>query len=178
VNLSASALTGPGGASIPASSVTLYREYYIMVTGTANYGGGGNPPLRSGTYPEPLIPFNNPETGRRCVEVAPRLKLAMPRSARDRISRTGSTFPFRVEPRIVRRGRIRQYFCYCRSRNGQRSGHANSVEFRVASAALGTFDLAALADARRDTGDCDRNRPSDRGNANNVFSSVASQVAQ
>src|SRR5882762_7307984 len=63
VNLSASALTGPGGASIPASSVTLYREYYIMVTGTANYGGGGNPPLRSGTYPEPLIPFNNPETG-------------------------------------------------------------------------------------------------------------------
>src|SRR6267143_1679221 len=63
VNVSASALTGPGGASIPASSVTLYREYYITVTGTANYGGGGNPPLRSGTYPEPLIPFNNPETG-------------------------------------------------------------------------------------------------------------------
>src|SRR6266403_864943 len=63
VNLSASALTGPGGASIPASSVTLYREYYITVTGTANYGGGGNPPLGSGTYPEPLIPFNDPETG-------------------------------------------------------------------------------------------------------------------
>ncbi len=63
VNLSASALTGPGGASIPASSVTLYREYYITVTGTANYGGGSNPPLGSGTYPEPLIPFNDPETG-------------------------------------------------------------------------------------------------------------------
>jgi hypothetical protein len=63
VNLSASALTGPGGATIPASSVTLYREYYITVTGTANYGGGSNPPLGSGTYAEPLIPFNDPETG-------------------------------------------------------------------------------------------------------------------
>jgi hypothetical protein len=62
VNLSASALTGPGGATIPASSVTLYREYYITVTGT-QYGGGSNPPLGSGTYPEPLIPFNDPETG-------------------------------------------------------------------------------------------------------------------
>src|SRR5207245_7226832 len=39
VNLSASALTGPGGATIPASSVTLYREYYITVPGTANYDG-------------------------------------------------------------------------------------------------------------------------------------------
>src|SRR3979411_129891 len=63
VNLSASALTGPGNATIPASNVTLYREYYLSVTGTANYGGGSNPPLGSGTYPEPLIPFNDPETG-------------------------------------------------------------------------------------------------------------------
>jgi hypothetical protein len=62
VNVSASALTGPGGAIIPASSLTLYREYYLSVTGTANYGGGSNPPLGSGTYPEPLIPFNDPET--------------------------------------------------------------------------------------------------------------------
>lgn len=62
VNLSASALTGPGGATIPASNLTLYREHYISVTGTASYGGGSNPPLGSGTYPEPLIPFNDPET--------------------------------------------------------------------------------------------------------------------
>jgi hypothetical protein len=62
VNVSTSALTGPGGASIPAASMTLYREYYITVTGTAGYGGGSNPPLGSGTYPEPLIPFNDPET--------------------------------------------------------------------------------------------------------------------
>jgi hypothetical protein len=63
VNLSASALTGPRGATIPASSITIYREHYITVIGTGNYGGGSNPPLGSGTYPEPLIPFNDPETG-------------------------------------------------------------------------------------------------------------------
>jgi Domain of unknown function (DUF4091) len=63
VNLSASALTGPGGATIPASNFTLYREYYLSVIGTASYGGGSNPPLGSGTYPEPLIPFNDPESG-------------------------------------------------------------------------------------------------------------------
>ena len=63
VNVSATALTGPNGVTIPASNVTLYREYYLAVTGTANYGGGSNPPLGSGTYAEPLIPFNDPETG-------------------------------------------------------------------------------------------------------------------
>jgi hypothetical protein len=63
VNVSASALTGPNGATIPVSNVVLYREYYITVTGTASYGGGSNPPLGSGTYPEPLIPFNDPATG-------------------------------------------------------------------------------------------------------------------
>ncbi|HEV2523197.1 MAG TPA: hypothetical protein VGT24_12515, partial [Candidatus Acidoferrales bacterium] len=74
VNLSASALVGPGGASIPASSVTLYREYYITVNGTASYGGGSNPPLGSGTYPEPLIPFNDPETNQPLCGTAAVLK--------------------------------------------------------------------------------------------------------
>jgi hypothetical protein len=63
VNVSASDLMAPGGGTIPASNITLYREYYVTVAGTANYGGGSNPPLGSGTYPEPLIPFNDPETG-------------------------------------------------------------------------------------------------------------------
>jgi len=66
VNISASALTltGSGGATtIPASGITLYREYYISnITGTGNYGGGSNPPLGSGTYAEPLIPFIDPQT--------------------------------------------------------------------------------------------------------------------
>jgi len=63
VNMSASDLTAPGGGTIPASNITLYREYYVTVTGSANYGGGSNPPLGSGTYAEPLIPFSDPETG-------------------------------------------------------------------------------------------------------------------
>jgi len=63
VNVSATALTGPNGVTLSASNVTLYREYYLAVTGTASYGGGSNPPLGSGTYAEPLIPFNDPETG-------------------------------------------------------------------------------------------------------------------
>jgi glycosyl hydrolase family 123 len=74
VNVSASTLSGPGGATIPASSVTLYREYYITVTGTGNYGGGSNPPLGSGTYAEPLIPFNDPETGSPLCGTAAALK--------------------------------------------------------------------------------------------------------
>jgi hypothetical protein len=63
INVTATALKGPNGVTIPVSNVTLYREYYLSVTGTANYGGGTNPPLGSGTYAEPLIPFNDPETG-------------------------------------------------------------------------------------------------------------------
>jgi hypothetical protein len=63
VNVTASDLTAPDGATIPASDITLYREHYVTVTGTANYGGGSNPPLGPGTYPEPLVPFNDPETG-------------------------------------------------------------------------------------------------------------------
>ena len=74
LNVSASSLTGPSGASIPASSLTLYREYYLTVTGTANYGGGSNPPLGSGTYPEPLIPFLDPETGSSLCASAATLK--------------------------------------------------------------------------------------------------------
>jgi glycosyl hydrolase family 123 len=74
VNVSASGLSGPTGATIPASSVTIYREYYISVTGTTNYGGGINPPLGSGTYPEPLIPFNDPETGSPLCGTAATLK--------------------------------------------------------------------------------------------------------
>ncbi len=74
VNLSASSLTGPGGVTIPASNVTLYREHYLTVTGTASYGGGSNPPLGSGTYAEPLIPFNDPETGSPLCGTAASLK--------------------------------------------------------------------------------------------------------
>lgn len=62
VNVAASSLRGPKGATIPSTNVVFYRELYVSVTGTANYGGGSNPPLGSGIYPEPLIPFTDPET--------------------------------------------------------------------------------------------------------------------
>src|SRR5260221_11684876 len=62
VNVAPTALKGPNGVTIPVSNVTLYREYYLSVTGTASYGGGTNPPLGSGTYADPLIPFNDPGT--------------------------------------------------------------------------------------------------------------------
>jgi glycosyl hydrolase family 123 len=74
VNVNASDLRAPGGSTIPASNITLYREYYVTVTGTGSYGGGSNPPLGSGTYPEPLIPFNDPETGAPLCKTAAALR--------------------------------------------------------------------------------------------------------
>ena len=74
VNVSALDLTAPGGGTIPAANITLYREYHVTVTGTANYGGGSNPPLGSGAYPEPLIPFNDPETGAALCDSSATLK--------------------------------------------------------------------------------------------------------
>jgi Domain of unknown function (DUF4091) len=62
VNMSASVLTGPGDATIPASNFVFYREYYVTVRGS-DAAGGSNPPLGAGTYPEPLVPFVDPETG-------------------------------------------------------------------------------------------------------------------
>ena len=63
VNMSASALTGPSGATISASNFVFYREYYVTVQGSYNAGGNNQPPPGGGTYPEPLIPFVDPETG-------------------------------------------------------------------------------------------------------------------
>lgn len=55
-------LTGPGTATIPASNIVAYSEFFTTVTGT-NGVTGTNTPLGNGTYPEPLIPFVDPETG-------------------------------------------------------------------------------------------------------------------
>lgn len=74
VNVSVSELAGPNGATIPPSSLTLYREHYVNVAGTANYGGGSNRPLGSGAYPEPLIPFTDPETNLALCESKAELK--------------------------------------------------------------------------------------------------------
>src|SRR5256886_17211296 len=62
VNMSASALSGPNGATIPASSFVFYREYYVTVRGIFN-AGGNTQPGGAGTYPEPWIPLVTQEPG-------------------------------------------------------------------------------------------------------------------
>jgi hypothetical protein len=65
VNVTLTNLTGPNGAVIPSSNYTLYREWYVsFAAGSIDYGPGAtNRPLPPGTYADPLIPFNDPETG-------------------------------------------------------------------------------------------------------------------
>ena len=65
VNVTMTDLTGPGCAVIPKSNYNLYREHYVTFTsGSLDYGPSAtNRPLPPGTYPDPLIPFNDPETG-------------------------------------------------------------------------------------------------------------------
>src|SRR5260370_1017536 len=46
----------------------------MLATGPTNWGGGSTPPLGSGTYAEPLIPFNDPETGSPLCGTAAALK--------------------------------------------------------------------------------------------------------
>jgi Domain of unknown function (DUF4091)/Bacterial Ig domain len=66
VNLSASNLTGPNGAVIPAASITLFREHYVYTTQIvrpADLAWHTNLPLGAGWYPDALIPFKDPATG-------------------------------------------------------------------------------------------------------------------
>ena len=63
VNVSASDLTGPGGAVIPSSyQITLYSEHYVTVTNGSYNPGGANQPLPPGLFPDALIPFLDPVT--------------------------------------------------------------------------------------------------------------------
>jgi hypothetical protein len=63
VNVIVSDLTGPGGATIPKTSFTLYREHYVYVSTSSPNWGGSNQPLGAGWYPDGLIPFTDPATG-------------------------------------------------------------------------------------------------------------------
>ncbi len=63
VNVTVSALSGPGGTMIPAANSTLYREQYLYVSpGSVNWNGT-NQPLGPGWYADGLIPFVDPVTG-------------------------------------------------------------------------------------------------------------------
>jgi hypothetical protein len=63
VNVLAQDLIGPKGQIISKSDITLYREHFVYLTRGSKDWGGTNRPLGPGWYPEPLIPFVNPETG-------------------------------------------------------------------------------------------------------------------
>ena len=65
VAVRASALRGPGGAMIPASGVTLYREWYVWIDekkGNAT-GKACMAPLGAGWYPDALIPLTEARVG-------------------------------------------------------------------------------------------------------------------
>ncbi len=64
VNVRVSDLEGPGGEVIPSASLTLYREKYVYVSSSSPNWGGTNKPLGPGWYPDALIPFTDPETGK------------------------------------------------------------------------------------------------------------------
>ena len=64
VNVTVSDLHGPAGQTIPKTSFTLYREKYMHVTGSSPNWKGSNQPLGPGWYPDALIPFTDPETGK------------------------------------------------------------------------------------------------------------------
>jgi hypothetical protein len=65
VYLEASELIGPERNVIPSANLAFYREYYIHVVNPSPDPGRGNRPLGRGWYPDALIPFLDPETGRR-----------------------------------------------------------------------------------------------------------------
>jgi len=59
VNVAASALAGPGKRQIAASNLRLYREHYLNID-TPSPRSMASP----GWYPDPLLPFVDPDTGR------------------------------------------------------------------------------------------------------------------
>ncbi len=65
VNVSVSDLTGPGANVIPQSSFTLYREKYVYVSSPSPNWGGSNQPHGRGWYADALIPFTDPNTGKK-----------------------------------------------------------------------------------------------------------------
>jgi hypothetical protein len=64
VDVKISDLEGPGGQVIPRTNFTLYREKYVYVSSSSPNWGGTNKPLGIGWYPDALIPFTDPETGK------------------------------------------------------------------------------------------------------------------
>ena len=61
VNVALTALAGPGGATIPAKRIELFKIYYTRV---ADKGSGptNRPSMGKGWYPDALVPWSVPDT--------------------------------------------------------------------------------------------------------------------
>jgi Domain of unknown function (DUF4091) len=64
VNLTVSDLQGPNGEIIPRTSFTLYREKYMYVKSSSPNWHGSNQPMAPSWYPDALIPFTDPDSGK------------------------------------------------------------------------------------------------------------------
>jgi Domain of unknown function (DUF4091) len=64
VNVTVSDLQGPNGQAIPKTNFTLYREKYMHVSASSPNWKGANQPMGPGWYPDALIPFTDPDTGK------------------------------------------------------------------------------------------------------------------
>ena len=60
MELSADALRGPGGAALPAEAIALYRQHQLYL----DIGTHRNNDFVPGWYPDPLIPFRHPSSGK------------------------------------------------------------------------------------------------------------------
>jgi hypothetical protein len=59
VNVSVTELSGPGGSTIPAENVLLYREHFLDIKSASPISVTLHERV-PGLYPDPLIPFNDP----------------------------------------------------------------------------------------------------------------------
>ena len=66
VNFSVSKLVGPRGAVLSRTNLILYREWYVTVKHhSPTYNGPPNLPItKVQTFPDALIPFLDPATGK------------------------------------------------------------------------------------------------------------------
>jgi len=64
VNVTVSDLRGQDGETIPRTNFNLYREKYVYVKSSSPNWKGSNQPLAPGWYPDALIPFRDPESGK------------------------------------------------------------------------------------------------------------------
>jgi len=55
-------LTSPAGSRIASSAFAFFREHYVYISKSSPDLGSGNRPLKSGWYPDALIPQLDPET--------------------------------------------------------------------------------------------------------------------